>query len=245
MCWASDGWHHRSRGEVRLNRFSGVVVKKLSCFLVTGCVTAIAVAGGALPAQADDLSYSVPKRVMVNQAYENIAWRVVGADLPLVDNADATLEHVVTRESAGFDFASAPPISGTFQFYDFNRMGRYQVDGAVYDADFNELPAAPGYVVIKRASRSGLTATRSGRLVTLRGVTRQYTGGFPLWPAYRGNVVRYQRYVAGAWKTIALRKVPASGVTRLTVRRAAAARYRVRVFDQPAVWGSSSRIIRK
>jgi hypothetical protein len=81
--------------------------------------------------------------------------------------------------------------------------------------------------------------------VLLRGVTRRYSGSYPLWPAYRGNHVRYQRYVAGDWKTIAIRKVPASGVTQLRTRKASAARYRVRVFDKPTVWGSVSRTIRK
>ena len=60
----------------------------------------------------------------------------------MAEHVSATMEHVVTREMAGFDYADYPRSSGTFQIYDWERPGRYRVYGEAYDGDYNEWPSA-------------------------------------------------------------------------------------------------------
>jgi hypothetical protein len=197
--------------------------------------------GLSAPAQAADLHYAVTAhKVVVNQSYENIPWSIAGAGSANVDIADATLEHIATRDDADYDYSDAAPPHGTFKFYDWERMGKYEVYGEADDYDYNDMGAAPAYLTIKRASKSSVSATRSGVYVTVRAVTRKYTGGYPLWPAHRNATVRYQRYAAGAWHTLGSRIVPSNGVTTFRTAKAVAAKYRVVALETGTVWGSTS-----
>jgi hypothetical protein len=196
------------------------------------------------PAMADDLRYVGPKKVVVNQAYENVSWRVAGGDTPYLESVDATLEHVSTREESGFDYAESAPWSGTFQFYDWERMGRYQIHGEAYDYDYNDMSVAPTYVMIKRAASMSFSATRSAGRVTLRTTTKKYLGSYPRWAAHRGATLRFQRFTNGAWRTFATRKVANNGIN--TVRTRAPKRsYRVVIAETGTVWGKTSGVRRR
>jgi hypothetical protein len=203
---------------------------------------------GQPSAVAQDVRYAaVPRRVVVNQNYELIAWSLQGSDATSVDSLSVTLEHVATREAVDFDFADASdgPLRGTFRSYDWNRPGRYAVYGPAYDIDFNELAVTPAYVRIKFDARATLSARRSAQHVMLRAVTTRYTGGYPLWEGHRKAKLSYQRFAKGEWRTVAVRTVPRNGVTGLTVTRASVARYRVVVDETRRVWGEISAVVRR
>jgi hypothetical protein len=201
--------------------------------------------GAAGPAMADIHYNAGPTKVVVNQAYENIHWSIGGSDRSWVDDVDATLEHVATREEADYDYASAAPFSGTFRLYDFERMGRYKIDGDVYDSDYNQMSAAPAYVTVKRAARARVSAARSKRRVTLTAVTRKYTGSYPLWGPHRGATIRFQRKTSSStWRTIANRTVASNGVNRFSFRFPART-YRVLVVETGSVWGTTSNTVRR
>lgn len=218
----------------------------LSGTLVTAALLAVGLVVDKTPAQGAQLYFSAsPERVVVNQAYENISWTLGGVDSPQVESVEANLEHTSTRETGDFDYATDGDTSGTFRIYDFDQMGRYTVYGPAYDQDFNEMSVAPTYITIKRASRSALTATRSDRYVRLRAVTKRYNGGYPMWAAHRGATVAYQRYSGGSWHAIGRRTVPSNGVTKLAVKRATRARYRVVVGQTGTVWNSASAAVRR
>lgn len=200
----------------------------------------------APPVAATDLRFrAAPAKVVVNQAYENIAWSLAGSDSYWVESADVTLEHVATREVADFDFVYDGDTSGTLRFDNYSRYGRYVVHGTAYDHDYDEMSPAPTYVTIKRAARSPLTVSRSGAYVTLRTRTTKFWGGYPLWANHRGATVRFQRLTDGVWRTIATRTVPRDGVSRLRYRRPRAAAYRVVVAQAPAVWGLTTGRVRR
>lgn len=200
----------------------------------------------APPASAADLRFTAsPKKVVVNQSYENVTWSVKGGDVYLVDGVDANLEHTATREAADFDFTFDGDTAGSFRVYDWERMGRYTVYGSAHDYDYNELSVASTQLIIKRASRSKLTASRSGRLVTLKAVTKRYDGGYPLWEGHRKATVTYQRYARGKWRNLDSLRVRSNGVTQLTVRKAKKSKYRVLVKESARVWSSKSRAVRR
>lgn len=200
----------------------------------------------APPVEATDLRFrAAPAKVVVNQAYENIAWSLAGSDTYWVDSVDVALEHIATREMADFDFAYNGDTSGTLRFDDYSRYGRYMVHGDAYDHDYNQMSPAPAYITIKRAARSPLTVSRSGAYVTLRTKTTKYWGGYPLWANYRGATIRFQRLTDGVWRTIATRTVPRNGVSQLRYRRPRAATYRVVVVEAPAVWGLTTGRVRR
>lgn len=198
------------------------------------------------PASAADLRFvASPRKVVVNQAYENIRWEVRGGDSARVDSVDAYLEHVATRENGDMDFTFGRDRSGSFKFYDFGRPGRYKVYGSTYDSDYDEMAVASTFLTIKFGSKSQLRATRSGRNVELTAVTKRYDGGYPLWKGDRGATATYQRYVAGQWRRIGRRTIPSNGVTTLGVNRRTAAKYRVVVNETSRVWGSRSGAVRR
>lgn len=206
-----------------------------------------AVVSGAAPAAADDLRFvATPKKVVINQSYENVSWSLKGGDLDWVDSVDANLEHVATRVSADFDYAYSPAyLGGTFRLYDWERPGRYVVYGEAWDWDYNPMSVAPAYITAKFDARSNFSSTRKGSYVTLRAVTKKYTGSYPLWASHRNATVRFQRYANGAWRTLAKRTVPGNGVTQVTVKKATAAKYRVVALETARVWGDTSATVRR
>ena len=193
------------------------------------------------PAQAADLRFvPTPVKVVVNQDYETIDWELRGSDVTWVDSADVELEHVSTREVADSDFTSSGGTSGQLRIYDFDRMGRYLVKGEAYDSDYNTMSVASAEVVIKRAARSTLTATRSGTKVTLRAVSKKYLGSYPLWANNRGATVTFQRRTSTGWTSISRQTVPSSGVTTFSLSSRTSRTYRAVVSELATVWGRTS-----
>lgn len=214
----------------------------LTLVLASGATTFVT----TTPAAAEDLRIVVePQRIVVNQSYEFVPWRLAGSDTDWVDDVDVTLEHLATREYSGSDWSDSPPFNGQFKFYDWERFGKYHVYGEAWDYDYNEMSVASDYVWIKAASRSPLTINRQGSNVTLRTVTKRYSGGYPIWKNHRNATVRFQRLSSGSWRTIARRTVPRNGVTQFSYRRAAAATYRVVVGETSRVWGTTARTVRR
>lgn len=218
----------------------------LSGLVALTVLPAATLVSGAGPASAADFYFAAtPKRVVVNQSYENIAWGVRGGDRSWVDSVDVSLEHAATRETSGMDFTFDGDTTGSFKFYNWERMGRYKVYGSAYDYDYNEMSVSPTYVTVKLASKSTLTAKRNGKLVTLRAMTKRYNGSYPMWKAHRGATVTYQRYARGAWRTLASKRVTSRGVTTLTVRKPRATSYRAVVRETSRVWSSTSGRVRR
>ena len=212
--------------------------------LVTASLSFGLILGAAGPAMAEIHYNAGPAKVVVNQNYEEVRWSIDGTEMSSVDDADATLEHVATREETDYDYADAAPFSGTFRIYDLERMGRYKIYGEVYDSDFNEMTAQPAYVTVKRAVRANLSSTRSNGKVTLTAVTRKYTGAYPLWGPHRGATIRFQRKTGTTWTTVANRTVASDGVNKFSLRFPVRT-YRVLVVETGYVWGTTSGTVRR
>jgi hypothetical protein len=198
----------------------------------------------APPALAVDGGYGVsPRNVVVNQSYENIRW-TVGDSSGCWSDADASLEHVATREEAEYDFSSG--LSGTFKFYDWNRYGRYRVVGTAWsNCSDDEETITPTYLTIKRAVRATLFSSRSGSYVRLAASVKRYDGGYPLWVKHRNASVSFQRKVNGVWSRVALRKVQSDGIARATVHIRAAKYYRAVVKPTSGSWDKTTNTVRK
>lgn len=211
--------------------------------LVIIASTSALLLAGPSPATAADTQVEVKARkVVINQAYEEIPWNVTGVRAAELETASVTLEHVATRETADFDYDDGPNPSGVLEITDWSQAGAYEVYAEGYDIDYNEVPIDSAFLVAKFASRSKLTGTRDGRAVSLRAVTRKYTGGYPRWAPHRGALVRYQRLAPAGWRTFAKTKANQRGITSVSFNRKAIATYRVVVAPTKTVWGSQRRI---
>jgi hypothetical protein len=210
-------------------------------------ITSLAAAGIPPPAvAAEELHFAAtPRKVVANQAYEEVAWKVAGDGAGQVDYASVTLEHVATREAVYFDSDEGLYPSGILRFYDFEKPGRYRVYGEAYDPDFNEMPIADAYVTIKFAARSVLRAKRDGTLVKLTAKTKRYTGGYPRWEPHRGARIRLQRRVKGQWETIAQTRVNRTGVTVFSLRQRVTRDYRTVVAPTKRTWPTRSKVVRQ
>lgn len=220
--------------------------RMLASALATTLLPAAAVVTGASPATAADLHFTAtPKRVVINQSYENVQWKVRGAGVAHVDSVDVTLEHLRTRELADFDFTINGDTTGKLRIYDFERPGRYRIYGKAYDDEYSKMAVAATRITAKFASRATLGATRNGRYVTLKVTTKKYDGGYPLWKPHRKAHIVFQRHTKSGWQKLAARVVARNGVNRLTVRKPRAQRYRVVVKQTARVWGDTSRTVRR
>jgi len=210
-------------------------------------LTAIGISIGlASPASADDLRFNAkPGKVVVNQSYENVRWQLRGEDTQWIESTDIYLEHMRSRDTADLDFVFDYQHNGVLRFDDYSPYGRYRIHGAAYDYDYNEYSVTPAYLWIKAASRSPLTAARTGAFVTLRTHTQRYNGSYPTWAHHRGAVIKFQRKGTKGWTTIVRRTVPKNGVSQVRVRQPRAMIYRVAVTEGKQVWDSVSRSVRK
>jgi hypothetical protein len=188
-----------------------------------------------------------PERVVVNQHYENVRWRVFGGRW-LRNGVDVELMHVRSRETSDFDYDSDPSngYRGRMRAYDWERMGAYVVKGVGWDADFNEHQLARDRIMIKRAARVALGGRRHHRkYVNLRAKVRKYHGGYPVWRNHRNARVVFKRKTASGWQRIRIKDTNRRGVAKVRVQRWRPARYRAIVRPTSTVWGRGSASIRR
>jgi opacity protein-like surface antigen len=224
--------------------------KRLTLFLaafatlVASMAASMAASAGTATAADRARINATPERVVVNQAYENVRWRV---NRRFANGADVTMEHVRSRSYTDSDTDTSPGngVRGTMRVYEYDRMGKHRVYGVGWDSNYNERRLMPDFIMVKRAARVALSGKRHGRVVNLRAKVRKYNGSYPTWKNHRNVRVIFQRKTPRGWKRARTDKTNRRGVAAVRVHRPARFRYRALVRQTPTVWGDASRAIRR
>lgn len=194
-----------------------------------------------------DLTVNSPERVVVNQAYEWVPWRIGGHWAHAIEDATVHLERAPSRSVVDLDWTThRGDRAGRFQVDDFMvRPGRHKVWVDAVDRDYIPMSAKPDFITIKFGSRASLVPKRAGKRVTLRSRAMRWNSTWSEWTPFRATVVTFQRKTPRGWKFVGRDKPNRRGVAQISVRRKAPARYRAVVRGTAGVWKSTSAVKRR
>lgn len=216
--------------------------------LAVSLVPASQAAAGTAPAQtaaACSTRVEMPERISVDRSYREIpvTLRTSCSD---IDWAGTVLYGPDGLED-GFDFD--PARNGAVDYWDFyagwTPLGTYKTrDGYAYDADFNALPFTETSTSVRLRSRAGITTTRSGNYVTVRGSVQRYS---PTFDAFRpwNTIARVDAKTATGWRYVRTLDLGADGVASTRLYAPSAQTYRLRVAGQTTTWGVFSATSRR
>lgn len=205
---------------------------------VPALLTAAAPAGTACTVKAD-----LPATVVVDRPYREVPVRLTntcGADYAAFD---------IYGPDGWEDILIYDPITTReyWDIYDWITPGAYKTrDGHAYDADYDDVPVAHDSTVVRFGSRAGISATRSGKYVTVTGITRRYnpsTQTFTPWGGAKVTIER--RYPDGRWAPIVTLNADRTGKVTRRVYTPRTAYWRAIISPTSAVWGRTSPSIAK
>jgi hypothetical protein len=227
---------------------------RLRTIFGTAAALSLACVALATPAAAatTDLTVDAPEKVVVDSAYELVPWKLTGSATALADvNGMAFLQTVDGMD--GLDFA--PVITGRASGA-FAVVARDVVPGQyvatafaspTIDPDAEVMPdpytVTDDTIVIKFGGRAGLTATRSGKVVTLTGSATRFSKDNK-WIVTRPTI-KFQRYINGAWSTIKTVTPDTKGHAVFKVTDATARSYRVYQSESTVAWSDYSSTVKK
>ena len=107
------------------------------------------------------------------------------------------------------------------------------------------LPEATTTFYIKEGSKVSLSASRSGRYVTLTAKPTYYRVAAGGWRPWAGHWVAIQEKVGGTWKTVKYAAASQAGALSVRVYSLAAANWRARDSATGTIWGATSATVRR
>lgn len=162
------------------------------------------------PAHAANFSFgpSTTKKIIVDQAYEEIRWSTPGRPYSEFEFCGISLENKKTRRSLGGDILDDYQNSGVLEVDDY----AVEVSGGAgthtLELDCSENGIATLTVSVLWRSRTSVTRQEgSGRVVT---TTRRYSSFEGYVPARKATVL-VERKVRGKWKTVGRRITNSKG----------------------------------
>jgi hypothetical protein len=215
-----------------------LVSRAIALLVTTAAATVAQPATAAAP-----IVVTVPAKVVVQHAYENVPWQLSGVpwdtDPYTFQACSVTLEDQATRNQATFDTmtdASDATDDGVLQVYDWMvRPGPQQVI-----ADCMDDGQATAQLVMKWGSRAGITsAKRVGKYVTVKAKVRRWDKLGSSFAAWKYAPVQLQRRVSGTWRVSRYLKSNSYGIVnnRLKVGRST---WRIVVPETSSTWSATS-----
>lgn len=214
-------------------------------FAITAAVSALAAAlvSPAGPAQAAGGSCSVAfgPKLAVDAPYEEFP-AALKSDCGRAGVDFATWDLMHQREgwtnSLVFDGTSRSSID----FYSWETLGGYTVrpGGAWDDDSFEDVAQNTITVTVKAQSQASLSASRSGRYVTLSTSATYYNVGTDRYQPYKRARVSFQVQTPQGWKTMG--RVDSDSAGRATYRQTAGkATWRAVVQPTTRIWDRTTR----
>ena len=119
-------------------------------------------------------------------------------------------------------------------------------DGDGYTLDGTEQPWRGDTSIVKFASRSGVSATRSGSRVTINALATRYDAASSKFIPFGNRVIAFEHCLSstGSCSVLAYAKTNSVGRASITVSAPAARYYQMRFGESPSFWGSTSTRVR-
>lgn len=203
--------------------------------------------GLASPASAaGGCSISVPSEVRVDAPYERIVGRLQN-NCAASDTEYATWDVYHPRTGFTSIFIFDGNTQDRWDFYSFDDVGTYQIEpGGAWDYNYDDIAQNTRTVTVRFQSKLGLSASRSGKTVTLKAVAKRYSTS-DKYVSWKSKPVGFYTKSCSScsWKKVKSRSTNSKGVATLKVTKSAKRYYQVRTSNASTTWGRTSSVVRK
>jgi hypothetical protein len=209
--------------------------------------TAEATPAAPLRQTAGGCSVAIPSRIAISTPYSAIRVNLVASNCAAAGVAYASWH--AYHPSGGlqeiliFDNAT----SQSWGLYDFAELGRWTWSpGHAWDAKYGDITQNTSYTDVRMASRSAVSATRSGATVTLNVSAARYAHTIDNFVPWGGAAGQLQYRVPGTTQWIALKSVTTTAAGEYSYRYTSAAvrEYRVYFPATSLIWETGSSPVR-
>lgn len=195
---------------------------------------------------AGTCSISVPSKVAIESPYKKIT-ASLGSGCASNGVVDASWDLVHRYYGIEDFFIFGPNTSDSIGFYDFQRMGTYDVEGDyAYTYEYDDVAQRDSTMVIRFGSRLSMTSSRSGSYVTLKAAARRYSPTYERFAYWKNKSVKVQyRTAGGSWTTVKTVKTNSKGAISVKLKASSKRTYRAVTADQTNSWGRTSNTVRR
>lgn len=205
------------------------------------------VAAAPAPAQAaGTCTISVPSTVSVTKPYRTITATYSSGCRKYADEAWWDVVHPRQGPVDFFDFEGTS--KQTIDWYDWNPRGTYTVRAAgAWDDDFTKMTQNSPKMTVKLGSKLGISTSRSGSYVTVRGTATRYT---PTWERFRSwsgaSVSLYSKSCSScSWKRVTTTKTNSTGKVTVKTKASSARYWKITTASSSNTWGKTSATLRR
>lgn len=217
-------------------------MNKTRTAVVAACIASLlsASTAGATDA-AESVSITAPSRVVVDQAYELLPWRLSGVDFD--DSRDSwemcslALEHRATRKTLEYDLEDEH-TQGNLRIDELSL--KYSAPPGLYDLVVSCIEAgdASTSLVIKWGSRTKVKSVRrNGKKSQVRGRVLRYEGD---WTGWKGARVTLQRSTRKGWRKVKTVRAGKKGAVAVNAKLPRKAMIRLVTREGKTTFGSTS-----
>ena len=145
-------------------------------------------------------------------------------------------------------FFDSGQATATWDFYDWDHLGTYYIEpDSAYTVDSDTLEQNSLVATVRLGSRATLSATRTGKYVTLRTKATRYTPSAEGFRAWRGRAVAfsYRTCATCSWKHLKTRTTGSTGRVQYRFFSPRAKYFRATTSDISTTWGRASGTVRR
>lgn len=204
-------------------------------------------AASPAPAQAaGTCNISVPSKVSITKPYRTITATYSSGCRKNADWAWWDVVHPSQGPTDIFDFEGRSKQS--IDWYDWNPRGRYTVRAqGAWDDDFRKMKQNSPKMTVRLGSKLGISTSRSGSYVTVRGTATRYTPSAERFRPWSGaRVSLYSKSCSScSWKRVKATKTNSTGKVSVRTKASTKRYWKIATSDSSNTWGKTSATLRR
>lgn len=219
----------------------------LKRFAAVAALSLLPLAAAPAPAQAaPSCTISVPSKVSITKPYRTITATYSSGCRTYADEAWWDVVHPTQGPMDFFDYEGRSKQS--IDWYDWNPRGRYTVRAqGAWDDDFRKLKQNSPKMTVKLGSKTGISTSRSGTYVTVKGTATRYSPNAERFRPWSGATVTLHSKSCSScsWKRVKTVKTNSAGKVSIKTKASAKRYWRITTSDSSNTWGKTSSTLRR
>ncbi len=201
---------------------------------------------GVGPAQAaGTCNISVPSKVSITKPNRTITATYSSGCRTNADWAWWDVVHPRHGSMEIFDFEGRSKQS--VDWYDWNPRGTYTVRAqGAWDDDFRKMKQNSPKMTVRLGSKQGISTSRSGSYVTVRGTSTRYTPSAEKFRPWSGAKVSLcSKFCSCPWKRVKTTKTNSAGKVTIKTKASSKRYWRITTANSSNTWGKTSATLRR
>ena len=199
------------------------------------------------PAQAaGTCNISVPSKVSITKPYRTITATYSSGCRTSADWAWWDVVH--PRQGPWHDFMFTGRSKETIDWYDSDPRGTYTVRAdEAWDHNYRKMKQNSPKMTVKLGSKVGISTSRSGTYVTVRGTATRYTPNAERFRSWSGATVtlRSKSCSSCSWKKVKTTRTNSAGKVSIRTKASSKRYWKITTLDSSNTWGKTSSTLRR